>query len=290
MKIEDLNTGEKITWCPGCTNFGILSGVKQAITNLVNNNKVDLNKIVGVSGVGCYDKIYDYLNLNFFHTLHGRTLPTLFGIKIGNPELTVIGFGGDGATYAEGIAHLVHSCRYNINATFMVFNNQIFSLTTGQATPASEKGLVSPSTPLGIGEKPVNPIALSLISGASFVGRSFALDIPHLTKVIKEAITHKGFSFIDILQPCISYHNTTQFLREHVYKLEKVNHNSSNYEDAMKKSLEWDYCYSENSKIPIGIFYKVKKPTYEEQWPQIRTWHRFKRKPDFRKIVEEYKG
>jgi len=290
MKVEDLDTGEKITWCPGCANFGILMSVKQAITNLVNNNKLDLNKVVGVSGVGCHDKIYDYLNLNFFHTLHGRTLPTLFGIKIGNPELTVIGFGGDGATYAEGIAHLVHSCRYNIDATFIVFNNQVFSLTTGQATPVSEKGLISPSTPLGIGEKPVNPISLTLNCGASFVARGFALDIPHLTKIIEAAIEHRGFSFIDIIEPCISYHNTTKFLREHVYKLEEANHNSANYEEAMKKAREWDYCYGENAKIPIGIFYKVEKRTYTEQWPQIRTWHKFERKTDFKKIIEKYKS
>ncbi len=290
MKIEDLTTGQKITWCPGCTDFGILSGVKQAIVNLVNNNKIDLNKIVGVSGVGCYDKIYDYININFFHTLHGRTLPTVFGIKIGNPELTVIGFGGDGATYAEGIAHFVHSCRYNVDATFIVFNNQVFSLTTGQATPASEKGLITPSTPLGTGEKPINPLTLALTCGGGFVARGFALDIPHLTKLIEEAITHKGFSFIDILQPCISYHNTTQFLREHIYKLEEVNHNSGNYEEAMKKSLEWDYCYDGKPKIPIGVFYKTEKPTYEEHWPQLKTWHKIERKPDFRKIIEEYKS
>ncbi|MCK4429326.1 MAG: 2-oxoacid:ferredoxin oxidoreductase subunit beta, partial [Candidatus Aenigmarchaeota archaeon] len=235
MKAGDLNTGEKITWCPGCLDFSVMLAAKQAIANLVNENKIELNKVVGVSGVGCHDKIFDYIKTNFYHALHGRVMPTVFGIKFGNPELKVIGFGGDGATYSEGIAHLVHACRYNADVTFIVLNNQVFSLTTGQATPASEKGLVTPSTPLGTKEFPVNPVNLTLTCGATFVARGSAFDMPHLTKIIEEAIMHKGFSFVEIVLPCISYHNNTQFLREHVYKLE--NHDASSHKEAMKKSL-----------------------------------------------------
>ncbi len=287
MKVDELNTGEKTTWCPGCTNFGILTSVKQAITNLVNEEKVKRENVVGVSDVGCFDKIYDYININFFHALHGRTLPTIFGIKLGNPELKVIGFGGDGSTYAEGMAHLVHSCRYNEDTTFLVFDNQRFSLTTGQATPMSEKGFAGPSTPLGVHERPVNPLVLTMTSGASFVSRGFALDIPNLTKLIEAAVMHKGFSFVEVLQPCISYNNTISFLRDHIYKLE--NHDTGNYDEAMKKALEWNYCQDENSKIPTGIFYQTEKPVYEDQWPQLKPWHTVKRNPDFRKLLAEFK-
>lgn len=288
MKAEDLNTSEKNTWCPGCTNFLILAAVKQAVANQVNRGEFELKNLVGVSGVGCFDKIFDYLNINFFHALHGRTVPTMFGIKLGNPELKVIGFGGDGSTYSEGIAHLVHSCRYNPDETFMVFNNQDFSLTTGQATPLSEKGWVSPSTPLGVGEYPLNPLELALASGASFVARGFAMDIPHLTSLIEEAMKHKGFSFIDILQPCISYQNSIDYFKEHIYKLE--NHNTGDFNEAVKKAREWNYCHCKESKISIGIFYKENRPAYHEQFPQSKAWYKVKRKTDFKKTLERYKN
>lgn len=290
LTVEALGTKETITWCPGCTNFSILRAVKNAVANLVNSGKIDLKNVVAVSGVGCHDKIYDYLNFNGFHSIHGRTLPTILGIKIGNPELTVIGFGGDGATYAEGISHLVHAYRYNVDATFLVHNNQLFALTTGQATPASPKGFIGPSTPLGVAEKPLNPIALALISGATFVARGFALDLKHLTKLVEAAIVHKGFGFIDVLQPCIAYQNTIPYLKEHLYKLEETDHSADNAEEALKKSLEWDYCTSEDAKIPIGVFYKENRPTYEEQWPQLKKpWYTVEREVNWKEIINQFK-
>lgn len=290
LSVEDLGTKATNTWCPGCTNFGILRAVKTAVVNLVNNGKIDLKNVVAVSGVGCHDKIYDYLNFNGFHSIHGRTLPTVAGIKIANPELTVIGFGGDGATYAEGISHLVHLFRYNIDATFLVHNNQLFALTTGQATPASPKGFVGPSTPLGVAEKPLNPIALALISGATFVARGYALDLQHLTKLVEEAIMHKGFGFIDVLQSCITYQNTIPYLKKHLYKLEETGHKTDDFKEALRKSLEWNYCTIEDAKIPIGIFYRENRPTYDEQWPQLKKpWYTVERRIDWKQIVDEFK-
>jgi len=139
MKPKDLSTKEIITWCPGCTNFGILEAFKEAITELVNEKKIKVENAVIVSGIGCHAKIYDYLNLKGFYGIHGRVLPICFGMKTGNPDLTVIGFGGDGDTYDEGISHFIHHCRYNADFTMLVHNNQVFSLTPGQATATSEK-------------------------------------------------------------------------------------------------------------------------------------------------------
>ena len=283
MKIEELDTKKERTWCPGCTNNAILQAVKKAIVNLVNKKRVELKNIVAVTGIGCHAKVYDYLNVNGFYALHGRVLPVMLGIKIANPQLTVLGFGGDGDTYAEGIAHFVHACRYNVDATMIVHDNQVFALTTGQATPTSEKGFKAKSVPSGVREKPLNPIVLALLNGATFVARGFALEINHLTKLIEEAIAHKGFSFIDVLQPCLVYHdhNTISYFKQHIYKLKGVR----SYEEAVKKAMEWNYCF--DGKIPIGIFYKINKPIYEEQWGS-KPYYDVKRKTNW-KIIEEFK-
>lgn len=292
---SDFGTSETITWCPGCPNYGILAAVKQALANLVNDKKIVLSNVVIVSGVGCHDKMFDYVNVSGFHALHGRVLPTLLGIKLANPELTVIGFEGDGATYAEGISHFVHAFRYNADATFIVHDNQVFSLTTGQATPTSEKEFKSPTTPFGVKEVPLNPLALALVSGATFVARGFALDVPHLTKLIEEGVEHKGFAFIDVLQPCIVYHDTRDYFKKHVYKLEEQlgKHDASNYVQALRKAMEWDYCLDETARVPIGVFYKVRKPTFEEQWPQLKQlgkpFYAVERKIGWRKAIEEFK-
>lgn len=288
MKPEDLNTNEEITWCPGCSNNRILQASKEAIKELANENKIKVKDVTIVTGVGCSPKIFDYINVNGFYGLHGRVLPVCMGIKSSNPELTVIGFAGDGGTYAEGTSHFVHACRYNSDFTMVVHNNQVFSLTTGQATPTSETGFVDGSTPLGVKEKPLNPIALALVSGASFVARGYALDVSHLKNIIKQAIAHKGFSLVDILQPCLIFHNTIPYFQKHIYKLDQ-DYDTSNFDGALRKAKEWDYCF-EDGKIPIGVFYKTKRPTFEENWPQLKKpWYKVGRKIDWEKIIEEFK-
>jgi 2-oxoglutarate ferredoxin oxidoreductase subunit beta len=313
MEIKDLSTKEENTWCPGCPNFGILESFKKAVAELADENKIKIKDTAIVTGIGCHAKIYDYLNLNGFYGIHGRVLPTALGIKVSNPGLSVVGFGGDGDTYAEGISHFIHACRYNADLTMIVHNNQVFSLTTGQATPTTEKGFVDGSTPLGVAEKPLNPITLALIAGASFVARGYALEAEHLKNIIKQAMEHKGFSFIDILQPCIIFHNVIPYFKKNIYKLEK-SYDSSNLKEAKKRSEEWDYCFDPHTKrergaegakinkvsprygvgvdndkkVPIGVFYKIKKPAFEEQWPQQKTWHNLERKIDWKKIVKEF--
>lgn len=253
MKIQNLNTPIINTWCPGCLNFSLLAAVKGAIVNLVNEKKIKQKEVAAVTGIGCHAKIYDYLNLNWFYGLHGRVLPAALGIKLANPKLTVIGFGGDGDTYAEGLAHFIHLCRYNPDLTMIVHNNQVFALTTGQATPTTEKGFPGKSTPRGVQEPPLNPIALALVSGAGFVSRGSCFEINHLQKLIKAAILYPGFALIDVLQPCIAYHDNSEFLKKYSYKLEKDGYEFS---QALKLALEYDYSLNPKSKIPLGIFYK----------------------------------
>jgi len=278
MKIQDLETKQINTWCLGCLNNGILLATKQAIVNLVNQKQIKRKNLVGVSGIGCGAKIYDYLEINGFCSLHGRVLPTCLGIKTANPNLTVLGFAGDGGTYAEGMSHLIHIIRHNPNLTMIVFNNQVFALTTGQATPTTEKGSRSPAAPSGVEDNPLNPIAITLAAGATFVARASSLDIADLTQIIEEAIKHPGFSFVDILQPCLSFHNDIAYLQDHSYKLEDKR-KKDDYFWAMKKAKEWNYNREDKAKIPIGIFYQVQKKIWKEKWPQLKKpWHQVKRK------------
>ena len=289
MKPEELGTKEENTWCPGCPNFGILNSAKEALSELANEEKLSVKNIALVTGIGCHGKIYDYLNLNGFNGLHGRVLPVCLGMKLGNPNLTVIGFGGDGDTFDEGVSHFVHACRYNADITMMVHTNQVFALTTGQANAVTEKGFVDGSTPLGQGENPINSLVLALEMGATFVARGYALQGPHLKILMKKAIAHKGFSFIDILQPCIVYHkHAMPYLNKNVYKIAET-HNISDFNQALAKAREWDYSYEKDSPVPVGVFYQTSRPIFESQWPQLKTpWHTIDKKTAWSKITREF--
>ena len=288
MKSQYFDTKEENTWCPGCPNFGILQAVKMALAGLVNENKIKAKDIAIASGIGCHAKIFDYINVNGFYSLHGRVLPPCLGMKAANPELTVIGFGGDGDTYAEGISHFVHNCRYNADMTMIVHDNKVFALTTGQPTPTSEQGFAGRSVPQGIKEKPLNPIASALVNGATFVARGYALDVNHLKGIIKEAIEHKGFSLIDVLEPCITFHDFSDYIKKRIYKLGRE-YNSGDFKQALKKAMEWDYSADEKAKIPVGVFYKIKRPTFCEQWPNLgKPWYKLNRKVNSAKTIKDF--
>lgn len=289
MEIKDLNTKETITWCPGCPNNGILQSIKTALAELANENKLLLKDVAAVAGIGCHAKIYDYINLNAFYGLHGRVMPTCLGLSLSNPELHVIGFGGDGDTYAEGVSHFIHNCRYNANIKMFVHNNQAFSLTTGQATPVSEEGFVDAINPSGVKEKPLNPIELALIAGATFVARGYALDPGNLKDIMKQAILHRGFAFVDILQPCLVYHNRIPYFQKNVYKL-GPEHDAGNFAVALERGKEWDYDYDEDKKVPTGIFYQTERPVFADRWPNFQMpWHKVGRKINWVESVEEFK-
>jgi len=256
--MKKLDTGEKSTWCPGCPNFLILEGVKQALAKRTN--------VAIVSGIGCHAKIFDYLNLPGLNSIHGRVLPTCLGLKIGNPNLNVVGFSGDGDAYQEGISHLVHAARYNSDFKYLVHNNQVFALTVGQPTATTEIGFKDKTTmPFGSKIVPLNPIKLMLACGASFVARVFA-DIKQVRWILNEAFKHKGFAFVEIMQPCITFHPDTGY-KEKTYSLEKTGHNKRDLKAAFRKADEFDY--NTVKKIPLGIFYQEKRETFEEKYPQL---------------------
>jgi len=287
MESKDFDTPYPITWCRGCPNFGILQAAKGALADLVNEKIIETKDIVAVSGIGCHAKIYDYLNTSAFYGLHGRTLPISLGIKMGNPGLKVLAFAGDGDTFAEGIGHFINACRYNHDLVLIVHNNQVFGLTTGQVTPTSEKGYAGSSNPLGNFNTPLNPVSLSLAAGAGFVARGYASDPGHLKEILKEAVKYKGFAFVEVLQPCLSYHNAMPYFQKNSYKMENA---PGDFSSAFEKSREWDYSFDKDLKIPLGIFYKKERPAFEENWPQMKTaWHRVDREIDWEKIANQFK-
>ena len=253
-----LNTYAENTWCPGCGNFGILTALKQAVISLIEKG-IPKENIVVVSGIGCSSKIIDYLNLNTFSSLHGRPIASAEGIKLGNPNLKVIVCAGDGGIYNEGISHLIHAAKRNIDITVLIHNNKTFALTTGQFTATSPKGFKGPSSPDGNIETPFNPLKLMLASNTTFIARGYSAKISHLKNLIIKGVQHKGFSFIDILQPCVSFFNTYQLYNERVYEIKENNLGSD--KEALRKIKEQEN--KENFKIPIGLFYKIQKPTYE---------------------------
>jgi 2-oxoglutarate ferredoxin oxidoreductase subunit beta len=208
--------------------------------------------------------------------LHGRALPAAAAAKIVNPELTVIAEGGDGDAYGEGGNHFMHAMVRNVDFTYLVHDNQVYALTKGQASPTSDSGFVTKTTPGGAHE-PLNPLAVAIAANASFVARGYAGDIPHLSKIIAAAIQHKGFSLVDILQPCVSFNhtNTYQFFQKRVYKLEdEAGYNSSNRLKAFEKALEW------GDRIPTGILYQVERPVFEDSLWQTDGIPLVKRKLD----------
>jgi len=253
--------GSKPAWCPGCGNFGILTALKNALVTL----EIEPYRVLMVSGIGQAGKLPHYTKGNVLNVLHGRILPAASGAKIANPELIVIAVGGDGDGYGEGGKHFINAVRRNHDITYLVHNNQVYGLTKGQASPTSDSGFVTKTTPQGA-DIPLNPIALAIAAGASFVGRSFAGDIEHLTQLIVLGVQHHGFALIDVLQPCVSFNqkNTYTWYRERVYKLEENGYDPSNKMAAFEKAQEWGV------KIPIGVIYREEKSTYEERLPALK--------------------
>jgi 2-oxoglutarate ferredoxin oxidoreductase subunit beta len=275
-----LDTYAANTWCKGCGNFGILSSVKKALTGLVEGG-LPLEKIVLASGIGCHAKIVDYVNVNSFYSIHGRVPPTVTGAKLANRDLTVIGFAGDGDAYGEGLAHLLMSAKRNIDITMVIHNNRVYGLTTGQFTPTSPLGFPGRSTPRGSIEEPINPLELMLAAGATFVARGYSVKADHLADLIKQAVLHKGFAFIDVLQPCFTFFNTYQFYNKHVYEME--DHDAGDLEAAHTKAREWDG--RGEGKIPIGLFYKVEKPSFDEKLLRGLVLAKAKDEPDISAIL-----
>src|SRR5208337_1139839 len=271
-------TDTQNTWCPGCGNFSIQFTLKNILTELEQEGR-SLDDVVLVSGIGCHAKIADYLNINSFYSLHGRTIPAATGIKLANPRLTVICCAGDGDAYAEGLDHLIFAAKRNINITMIVHNNRVYGLTTGQYTPTSPLGFKGKSTPAGTTEYPFNPLELMLASGATYIARGYTRKMPQLEQLIRQGISHKGFAFVDVLQICASFFNMTEYYQSRVYDLN--GHDTADFEKACIKAREWDY--NRDAPIALGIFYEQALPTFDDRYParDISTEERMRRIREF---------
>lgn len=258
---QDYTSKFQPTWCPGCGNYSIFPATKMALVQL----GLEPHRVAMVFGIGCSSNGSNCYNLYAFHSIHGRSLPVAVGVKLANHELTVIADSGDGDAFGEGMSHFVHTARGNIDITYLVHDNHLYSLTTGQASPTSPRGMKTKTTLGGTIEQPFNPIASALINGATFVAQGFSGDIPHLANLIKMAIEHKGFAFINILQLCPTFNkiNTLPWYQERIYKLDEKEHDTGDFKKALDTATQL------GEKIPIGVFYQFVKPTYESQLKQI---------------------
>jgi len=255
------NTIAKPTWCPGCGNFGIQSAIKKALLSL------DLQpyEVAISSGIGCSGKIPHWINVYGVHGLHGRALPVAAGLKLANHKLVVIAEGGDGDGYSEGMGHFIHACRRNVDLTYIVHNNGVYGLTTGQVSPTGDRGFASSTTPHGVLEWPFEPLALAISAGANFVARGFSGDTKHLSGLIAEGIRHRGFSFIDIRQVCVSFNpaKSYKWYQERICKIEDEDHDATDRTKAAAAVLRDDEC------LPVGVFYRGSKPAHEDGLPQL---------------------
>lgn len=254
--IQDF-TGYTPTWCPGCGDWGIGAALKTALVQMGYGP----SSLFVVFGIGCSGNMNDFLNAYALHALHGRAIPNAVGIKLANHAMPVVVIAGDGDCYGEGGNHFLHACRGNHDITVIVHDNGVYGLTTGQVAPTAQKGFKSKSTPSGIIEIPVNPLTLALTQGATFISQGFAGDVPFLIELIKKAITHKGFSLINILQPCVTFNkiNTYAYYKEKTYKLTSE-YNPSDAASAYEKCSE----PTANEKFPLGVLYQINRPVFTD--------------------------
>jgi 2-oxoglutarate ferredoxin oxidoreductase subunit beta len=273
--MDDLVTYAENTWCPGCGNFGILSAFKKAV-RILEEKGIGREKIMISAGIGCHGKIFDYLKLSGLYSIHGRSMATVQGMKIANPDLKVVAFAGDGDAFGEGIAHMIFAAKRNADITVILHDNGVYGLTTGQFTPTSEKGFKGPSTPKGSIEEPLNLLALMLESKATFVARGYPVKLDHLVDIMVQAVEHEGFSFVDVLQPCVSFNDT---YKRYNATVEILDHVPESYDEAMTIAKRED-------KLPLGILYRVEKSPYHRElygdWSPVTK--RFSREERIRKI------
>ncbi len=283
FKMADYKTDAHNDWCPGCGDFGILGSIQMALTDM----QMDPSRVVVFSGVGCSSKTPHFINTYGIHTLHGRGLPFAIGAKLANPELTVISTGGDGDGYGIGAGHFLNSGRRNVDMTYIVFNNGVYGLTKGQASPTLRRGEKPKSLPSPNINDAINPLAVALSCGYTFIARGYAYDPKGLKDLIRKGIEHKGFALIDILQPCPTYNNlqTKEWYEgtevdddgkkiagpPRIYKLDSIGydpvvHDPSNAEEIQQKQMQAFIKAQEwGEKIPTGVFYQMRIPTYDER-------------------------
>jgi len=259
---EEFDLSVKPTWCPGCGDFGILNALKHAFAEL----GIAPHEALVVSGIGCGSKLPDYMRVNGFMTIHGRPLAVATGAKLANHALHVVVVDGDGDAYGIGGNHFIQTARRNPDITHIVEDNQIYALTKGQYSPTTPQGRVTTTSPEGVIERPLNPVALAMTMGATFVARGFAGEPQHLSGLIQQAIRHRGYALVDVLQPCVVFNriNTYDWYRERLYKLEGTGHQEQDRGLAETVRQEW------GERIPIGVILQDERvPAYEVQLPAL---------------------
>lgn len=281
LKLSDLKTTAHNDWCPGCGDFGILNAVQMALAEM----NVDPTQAVIVSGIGCSGKVSHFVKTYGVHTLHGRALPFATGIKLANPSLEVIAEGGDGDGMGIGAGHFLHSGRRNVDMVYIIHDNEVYGLTKGQAAPTMKLGMRTKSLPLPNINQGVNPIMLALAAGYTFIARGYSYDVRHLKDLIIKAIKHRGFAFLDVLQPCPTYNDvlTKEYwageghldvngkMQPRTYKLEETGYDgvvhSGDVDEVEKKVGQAVLkAFEFGDHTPIGVFYQNEFiPTYEER-------------------------
>jgi 2-oxoglutarate ferredoxin oxidoreductase subunit beta len=263
LTLKDFEPLVSPDWCPGCGDFGVLKALKEALIQL----GIQGSEVLVVSGIGCSSNLPGFIKAYGVHSLHGRALPVATGAKLANQNLNVVAVGGDGDGYGIGIGHFIHAMRRNLDLTYIVMDNEIYGLTTGQASPTTMLDVNTKTTPRGCAELPINPIALGIVSGATYVARAFSGDPKHMTRVFADGIAHRGFALIDCFSPCITYNkiNTYPWFKERVYRLEDGGgYDPRNLMGALEKSYEW------GDRIPVGLIYKDDRPIYEDSEPALK--------------------
>lgn len=268
------------TWCPGCGDFGVLNAFYKTLSEL----KMDFNETVVVSGIGCSSRFPFFVKTYGIHSLHGRSLPLAVGVKLARPDLDVIVTCGDGDGFSIGGGHVPHVARKNIDISWVVMDNAIYGLTKGQVSPTSKVGLTGSTTPYGCPDEPVNPVGYVLTYGASFVAQGFSGNPKQLTELMKKAIQHKGFSFVNVISPCPSFNRQDTF-KAYKELLEPIpeTHDTSDRIKAL------DLAFNANGRVRTGIFYQIEKPVYQDRLDDIKKKSKPADTPDYEAIIDTFK-
>ncbi len=258
LKPQEYKSDVKPIWCPGCGDFGVLSSFYKAISEL----HIPPEQLVIASGIGCSGRFPAFCNSYGFHGTHGRVLPLATGIKMAHPELEVVAVGGDGDAFSIGMGHFPHAARRNVNITYIVMDNEIYGLTKGQPSPTSPMGMERKASPYGSVERPLNPLLLAFAGGATWIARGFSSKPKEVTQLIKQAMQHKGFSFLQVYSPCVTFYDTYDHYKE-VTKPLPADHNPSDRAKAMELAMN-------NETLFLGLYYQEERPTYDEAFSGVR--------------------
>ena len=247
IRFTDFKSDKQPTWCPGCGDFGTMNGMMKALAETGN----DPDNTFVVAGIGCSGKIGTYMHSYALHGVHGRALPVGIGVKLANPDLEVMVAGGDGDGYSIGAGHFIHAVRRNVDMSYVVMDNRIYGLTKGQASPTSREDFETSTSPEGTHMSPVNPLALALASGASFVAQTFSSDSQRHTEVVKEAIEHDGFGLVNVYSPCVTFNDvdTYDYFRDAIVDVSETDHDP-NDKDAARDLI------TDGSTEYVGVLYQ----------------------------------